>query len=168
MRNTTVNFLETYPICFAAIASVLIGFPIAGAVIYLGRRNDWFGGGSHVIGRKEFEKRLEDVFSGRESLDSEDFYSRFFAKTDIPKYIPIRLRKIFEEHLNADFSRIAANDDFSKELSCLWDFDSLANVEILIAIEKEFGVSFSDAEAEETTTLFRLAELIAQKRIARE
>ena len=44
-------------------------------------------------------------------------------------------------------------DDFSKELAFFWDIDSLADVEIVQALEQEFHVTITDAEAVAMKTL---------------
>ncbi|MDD2709852.1 MAG: acyl carrier protein [Verrucomicrobiae bacterium] len=149
-------------ILWAFAAALGAGLPIAVAIIHFGRRYKWFPD-AHFIGKREFERRLEEAFQGRNALDDESFFTRYFAKRQIPKDIPVRIRRIFQEHLKADFSRISAEDDLSKELNFPWNYDSLADVEIVQALEKEFGVCFSDTEAAEAKTLLRIAELINQK-----
>ncbi len=60
-------------------------------------------------------------------------------------------------------SCLLTEDDFSQNLSFFWDFDSMANVEIVIAIEQHFQVKIADAEAEKTHTVSELVELVSSK-----
>ena len=87
------------------------------------------------------EKKVQETFADRESL----------------------IRKILEEQLDADMSRLRAEDDFSKNLSFFWDFDSMANVEIVLAIEKHFQIKIADPEAEKIHTVSELVRLVSNK-----
>ncbi len=60
-------------------------------------------------------------------------------------------------------SRLRAEDDFSKNLSFFWDFDSMANVEIVLAIEEHFQIKIADPEAENTHTVSELVQLVSSK-----
>lgn len=60
-------------------------------------------------------------------------------------------------------SRLHVEDDFSKNLSFFWDFDSLASAEILIAIEEHFQIKIADSEAEKTRTVYELVRLVSDK-----
>jgi acyl carrier protein len=74
-----------------------------------------------------------------------------------------KVRKILEDELYADLSRLAAKDDFSKNLSFFWQFESVANVEIVVRIEEEFEISIADPEAEQTQTVEELVNLVWRK-----
>jgi acyl carrier protein len=65
--------------------------------------------------------------------------------------------------LHADLSRLAAEDDFKKNLSFFWQFESVADVEIVVRIEEEFEISITDYEAERTQTVEELVNLVWQK-----
>jgi acyl carrier protein len=54
-------------------------------------------------------------------------------------------------------------DDFSKNLNFFWEFDSLADVEIISALEKKFGVNITDEEAENAHTVNDIVNLVARK-----
>jgi acyl carrier protein len=60
-------------------------------------------------------------------------------------------------------SRLADNDDFSKNLSFFWDFDSMADVEIVCALEEKFGIKISDEEAEKAHTISEIVNLVYSK-----
>lgn len=108
-------------------------------------------------------KQLEEAFVGRESLTPQAFYDRYFLGLGIAPEVVFGIRQILEEQLGADLSRLQAEDDFSRNLSFFWDWDSLADVEILVAIEERFQIKISDAEAEKTHTVLELVQLVADK-----
>jgi acyl carrier protein len=66
--------------------------------------------------------------------------------------------------LDADLSFLKDSDDFSRNLSFFWDFDSMTNVELVQEIEKRFGIHISDQEAEATRTVRQLVDLVQAKR----
>jgi len=118
-----------------------------------------------IIGDKRRNKELENVFGGRQELDEQDFYERYFESKGIPFYIVRKIREILEEVLNADLSRLSAEDDFSKNLNFFWQEDSLADVEIFEKIEEEFEIKFyqSDFENLETTSVNDIVNIVWRK-----
>ncbi len=109
------------------------------------------------------EKKVQETFADRESLTPEAFYDRYFLDLGITPEVVVGIRKILEEQLGADMSRLRAEDDFSKNLSFFWDFDSMANVEIVLAIEKHFQIKIADPEAEKIHTVSELVRLVSSK-----
>jgi|ERR1035437_2574813 acyl carrier protein len=103
--------------------------------------------------RKNKQERLDRVFAGREPLDDTQLWERYFRQYDVAPATVARIRQTFSEILGVGFSRIRDTDDFSKELAFFWDFDSLADVELIEALEKQFGIAITDAEAEAMKTL---------------
>ena len=75
----------------------------------------------------------------------------------------VRIKQVFDRNIDFDLSRLSASDDFSKELRFLWDYDSLASVNIVTDLEKEFGVSITDSEAEGMKTVQTVVEIIQRK-----
>ena len=109
------------------------------------------------------EKKAQEAFAGRESLTPEGFYDRYFLGLGVAPEVVSGIRKILEEQLDADMSRLHAEDDFSKNLRFFWDFDSMANVEIVLAIEEHFQIKIADSEAEKTHTVSELVQLVSSK-----
>lgn len=95
---------------------------------------------------RKLNKKVEEVFAGRQEMDDEDFYKRFFKAQGIPFYIVQKMRQIFAEELNANLSMLSAEDDFSKNLSFFWEYDSLADVEIVMRIEEEFQIKLTSED----------------------
>lgn len=76
----------------------------------------------------------------RPKLDDEEFYVRFYREAGIPKEVTVRLRALYAQQLG--ISRVFPEDraaDFDDDL----DFG-----ELLIEVAEEFGIDFSDEEAQ--------------------
>jgi acyl carrier protein len=116
-----------------------------------------------IIGDRELKRKIEEVFGGRQSLDERDFYEKYFAAKGVPFFIVKKIREILEEVLDADLSRLSAEDDFSKNLSFFWEEDSLADVEILEKIEEEFDIKISDEEAACLCTIDEIVDTVWRK-----
>jgi len=108
-------------------------------------------------------KKVATTFANREALSIEEFYQRYFNANDIPYFVVERVIKILAEYLDTDMSYLRAEDDFSENLNFFWDYDSMANVEIICALEKEFNIKILDKEAEETKTVNDIINLIVRK-----
>jgi len=108
-------------------------------------------------------RRIEAAFAGRERLSAEAFYDRYFRSKGVPLAVAAGVRLILEEQLSADLSRLGDTDDFSKDLAFFWDFDSLANVEIVSALEERFGIKISDEEAQRAKTVSDIVHLVQTK-----
>ena len=106
------------------------------------------------------KKKIEDVFAGRLPLEERTFYETYFASRGVPFFIVKAVRQILEEELDADLSRLSAEDDFARNLSFFWNYESAAAVEIVVRLENEFNIKITDAEAERTTTIEGLINLV--------
>ena len=103
---------------------------------------------STFIDERRMQKKYDMYIREREPLSDNEFYDRYFKAQSIPKEIPIRVRQIFAENLGIEFSsRLKNTDDLSGELSFIWKFDSLADVEIVMALEEKFVIKIKDEEA---------------------
>ncbi len=109
------------------------------------------------------KKKIEEVFGNRQALDELTFYEKYFESHGVPFFVVSRVRKILEEELHADLSCLVAEDDFKKNLSFFWQFESMADVEIVVRLEEEFEIKISDAEAEHTHTVADLVNLVWSK-----
>ncbi len=63
--------------------------------------------------------------------------------------IESRVKKIVSEHLDVDETKIALNASFIDDLGA----DSLDQVELVMALEEEFGCEIPDEEAEKIVTV---------------
>jgi acyl carrier protein len=102
---------------------------------------------------KNREAEINKIFEGRNKLTPDEFYEKYYSDKGIPKYIIIDILKLLEAELETDLSRIMPDDDFSKNLRYLFEFDSMADVEIIESIENKFSLNISDTEAESIKTI---------------
>lgn len=110
------------------------------------------------------QRRVREAFAGREPLTAQEFFERYFRAEGIPFSVVSGVRRILEEHLGADLSRLAASDDFSKNLGFFWRYDSMADVEIVLALEKEFGIEIADEEAAAARTVRDIVDMVWRKK----
>ena len=118
-----------------------------------------------IIAKQRWKKQIEDVFGGRQELNERDFYEKYFESKGISFYIVKRMREILEEVLDADLSRLSAEDDFSKNLNFFWQEDSMADEEIFQKIEDEFGIKVQQSDFDElqTMSIEKIVNLIWRK-----
>ena len=99
------------------------------------------------IDERRIQKKYDMYIREREPLSDNEFYDPYFKEQGIPEEILTKVRQIFAENLGIEFtSRLKNSDDLSEELSFIWKFDSLADVEIIMALEEEFGIEIRDEE----------------------
>lgn len=106
-----------------------------------------------IIANRKREKDLEKTFGERRELSARDFYEEYFESQEIPFFIVKKIREILEEVLDADLSRLSAEDDFSKNLNFFWQEDSLADEEIFEKIEEEFQIKLEQSDFDSLQTL---------------
>jgi acyl carrier protein len=109
------------------------------------------------------ERKINEVFLGREALDIKSFYEKYYRDSGIDVAVVEGVKAILETNLGADLSQISKEDDFSKNLAFFWDFDSMVDVEIIIELEKYFDIKISDEEAAQKTTVDSLIRLVHNK-----
>ena len=107
------------------------------------------------------QRRFNEALSGNPSLNSEEFYIRYFKDKGYPKELVLKVRNIFDEILDFDLSHISDTSDFSKELKFIWDYDSLAAVQIIQEIEKAFQISITDDEATQMNTMSDIVRIVS-------
>jgi acyl carrier protein len=105
-------------------------------------------------------KKFEAAFAGRDPLDEQAFYETYFQSRGVPADVVIKVRRILEEVLGADLSRMKAEDDLTKNLSFFFQYDSMADVELVERLEEEFSIKIADAEAEKTRTVEEIVGLV--------
>jgi len=101
-----------------------------------------------VDGHAKAKRKLKQLFSGREPKSEDHFYERFFDNSGVPQQVVAKIREIFQAQVPFDLSLLEADDDLSGDFSVIWELDSMADVEIVVALEKEFDIKFADAEAQ--------------------
>jgi acyl carrier protein len=112
---------------------------------------------------REKARKIKEAFAGREPLTPEEFHERYFLDLGVAPEIVIGIRRILEEELDADMSCLHSEDDFSRNLGFFWDFDSMADVELIMALEERFQIKITDSEAEKVSTVSGLVRLVSEK-----
>ena len=105
------------------------------------------------------KERAQRHMEGREPLNNEDFGRRFFS----PQLADIaaKLRVIMARHIPIDLSRLNPDDRIVEDIR-MDALDSMATVEFILEIEKEFGISIPDADAARMRTLRDVTEFVSQ------
>ncbi len=106
---------------------------------------------------------IDKIFKGREVLLPDEFYEKYYNDKSIPKYIVLESLKLLADELDADLSRLVPEDDFSKNLRYLFEFDSMADVAIIEAMESIFSIKISDNEAENIKTINDLVLFVSNR-----
>jgi acyl carrier protein len=109
------------------------------------------------------DRALDRIFEGRALLSDDEFYDRYFSDGSVAREVAVGIRAAFIEHVPLDMRRLAPEDSFGRELQFVWSHDSLADVELILDVEKRFGVSISEQEARETLTMGTLIRLVDRK-----
>jgi acyl carrier protein len=109
------------------------------------------------------DQKIEKVFAGREAMNPQEFYEQYFKSYGVPFQIAESVMAILEEQLSADLSRLRGKDDFTRELRFLWTFDSMASVEVVLALEKKFNIEIEDAETDRIRTVSDIVLLVHSK-----
>ena len=121
-----------------------------------------------IFQSRALKKKVEAAFAGRGPLDDQTFYETYFKSRGVPADVVVKVRRILEEEFDVDLSRLSAEDDFAQNLSFIVDYGSLDAVEVVIRLEEEFGLKISDAEAEHTTTVEGIVNMVWNKLRQRE
>jgi len=103
---------------------------------------------------------VEGSMSSRAPRSDEAFGAAYFPATCMKA--ASRIRRIVGEELEIDISRALPSDRFVEDLR-IDDLDSLAAVTIVTKIEKEFGITITDDEAESIITIEQLVYCGASK-----
>jgi len=96
----------------------------------------------------------------RPALTPEEFGTRYFSGE--AAHVATRCRKIFAEFYRFDSSRIHPDDKLCTELRFATQ-DCLEADEFLMAVEAEFGLTFSSAEARHLLTMRDITEAVLRK-----
>lgn len=116
-----------------------------------------------IAGGRLRERTIEKMFARREPLTEEQFYERYFAAGDIPRFVVLGVKRILERELDVDFSRLQPEDDFSANLNYFWQEDEWADVDVLEGCEKEFGIKLTQADASQMGTFRSFVEVVWKK-----
>jgi acyl carrier protein len=112
---------------------------------------------------RKARSEISSRFSGRTSLSDSEYYAQFFSNSKISSDIVARVRKVFSVQLGEEFRLLYPDDDWTKEFQVIWSLDSMADVELVLALEDEFKVSISEQESARMKCLRAVIEIINEK-----
>lgn len=117
-----------------------------------------------------FDKRLlrrqvEVVFKDRSHLSDDEFFATYYKESGIPKNIVSGVRWVLGDELQVDISRVIPTDDLAGNLHFLLTSDSMIDVAIVEGLEKRFGITISDQEAERTRTFHDIINYVHGKTV---
>lgn len=107
------------------------------------------------------KRRAAQHMDGNPAFDSGDFGRHYFPASQAET--ASRLRELLAGCLPVDLSRLHPDDRLVDDLR-MDALDSMSTVEFIIAVEKEFGVKISEADAARLRTLRDLTVLVCQSR----
>lgn len=110
------------------------------------------------------QKRVADHMAKNPALDPADFAAKYFTPDQVA--IARRLRELLVPHLEIDLARIHPDDRLVTDLR-MDDLDSMATVEFVISVEKEFSIKLPEAEVAHILTLRDLTAHVARLVAAR-
>ena len=70
-----------------------------------------------------------------------------------------KIKKVIADHLGCDVTKIADDASFVEDLGA----DSLDTIELVMALEEEFGFEITDSDAEKITTVGDAIKFIESK-----
>jgi acyl carrier protein len=112
---------------------------------------------------KDRRFEINKIFDGREVLLPDEFYEKYYSDKGVSKYVVLDILALLETELEIDLSRLIPEDDFSKNLRYLFEFDSMADVAVVESIESKFSIKISDNEAENIKTINDLVLFVSNR-----
>jgi hypothetical protein len=101
---------------------------------------------------REFRRSLAE----RTQLNDDAFYDAFYAKSEMPRQIPIRIREMLQDAIGIDFGGLRPDDDL------VVASDELDWADIFYRVQREFSVSIpKEAWSEFDGTFDSLVKMVA-------
>ena len=105
----------------------------------------------------------DQLFEGRNAKVENASYQQHFLQLNVPAQVSEGVKLVLEEQLGTDLSRLRTSDDFRCNLAFFFQLDSLADVEIVYALEQRFNINIRDSEAERTSSIEDIVLLVNRK-----
>lgn len=112
--------------------------------------------------QRDERARVAAVTSGRPSLTPQEFAAKYFTGASVA--VATRCHELFAQNYEFDASRISPDDKLCQDL-LFATHDCLDAHDFLHALEHEFDIQFSKAEAKDMRTMKDIVEaILAHKR----
>jgi acyl carrier protein len=121
-------------------------------------------GGSWAYDRRQ-KQRVRQHLAGRERLTHEQFGRQFFPPER--SQIAAKVRELLATHVFADASQVQPADRLEDDLR-MWSLDSMADVELILNLEREFGITFSKDDTHYFRSVADVVNCVAKKMAGRE
>jgi len=109
------------------------------------------------LSARTVQRRVLKRMQARQSRTPEEFGRDLFSSESAS--LAARVREILGRHLSVDLSRLSPEDTFvDLEMA---ELDSMATIEFVLDVEREFGVKISDRDAERMKTLRDVVQYIS-------
>ena len=109
------------------------------------------------LSARTVQRRVLKRMQARQSRTPEEFGRDLFSSESAS--VAARVREILGRHLSVDLSRLSPEDTFvDLEMA---ELDSMATIEFVLDVEREFGVKISDRDAERMKTLRDVVQYIS-------
>jgi len=102
-------------------------------------------------------RQVRDKLSKRPQFDSESFANTYFPEEK--RVVARKLWEITKEHLVADITGVAPDDEFVADLK-MDDLDSMSLVEFVIHLEKDFNIDIPEGRIKAIRTFSDLVDEI--------
>ncbi len=126
------------------VMCVLVGASVAGSWAY----DRWQKG------------QIRRYLAGRERLTHEQFARQFFPPDQAK--IAAKVREMLSPYVPADSSQIHPTDRFAEDLR-VWSLDSLAGLELVLNLEREFHITLSKEDTRRFCTIADVVDCVASK-----
>jgi acyl carrier protein len=117
----------------------------------------------YAVRSMRLKRTVQRTFAERAPLTASEFHQRYFARQGIEAETSAAVREVLQLKIGMDMSRLSGDDDFAGNLAFLLDAYDMLDVDIIVAIERRFGIDVSDEEAARTRTVQDLVMLVHAK-----
>jgi acyl carrier protein len=110
------------------------------------------------LSQRSIQRRVLRKMQSRPARSAHEFGRDFF--TAEMAETATRVREILARHISVDLSRLSPEDTFiDLEMA---ELDSMASVEFVVDLEREFHIKISDADAERMKTFRDVVEYVSK------
>ena len=123
------------------------------------------GGGVVVIGGGVLlhewsnRRRAKMLLATRPALDPAAFGRAYFGASDHRAWLAAQLREVLAAHVDYSLDGLGPNDAFVQDLR-MDELDSMSTVELVLSLERRFGIEIPDGDAQSIRTFGQLVDYL--------